>query len=325
MRQGIEVTAITFMNHFGCDISDRSSCSKNPFAAAEKFGFDVKMSHLSGKFIDIVKKPKFGHGKNMNPCVDCRILMLKEAKEFMEMTGAEFIVTGEVLGQRPMSQRRDSLNIIDREAGLKGLVLRPLSAKLLKPTVPEERGVVKRELLYDFGGRTRKPQMALAEEFGLTEYPAPAGGCLLTEPNYAYRLRELFDHDPDASPFDLQLLRIGRHFRISPDCKVIVGRDKTENEMLLKLGNENKSIMMRVPGYGSPLTLLKGRADEEAVSIAGSLCVRYSDARTHREADVMVISGESEGLVLRASPAADFLIEELKIEKKPCNGAFQRT
>ncbi len=325
MRQGIDVTAVTFMNHFGCEVSDRSSCSKNPFAAAEKFGFNVKMSHLSEKFIDIVKKPKFGHGKNMNPCVDCRILMLREAKEFMEMAGAEFIVTGEVLGQRPMSQRRDSLNIIDREAGLKGFVLRPLSAKLLKPTLPEESGIVNRGMLYDFGGRSRKPQMALAEEFGLTEYPAPAGGCLLTEPNYAYRLRELLDHNPDASPLDLQLLRIGRHFRLSPDCKVIVGRDKAENEALIKLGNENKSIMMRVPGYGSPLTLLLGRADEEAVSIAGSLCVRYSDARKLGEADVMVIGGESEGLILKAAPAADFLIEELKIEKKPCDGALQRT
>lgn len=324
LRQGIEVKAVTFMNHFGCDISDRSSCSKNPFAAAEKFGFEVKMSHLSEKFIDIVKNPKFGHGKNMNPCVDCRILMLREAKEFMEMTGADFIVTGEVLGQRPMSQRRDSLNIIDREVGLKGIVLRPLSAKLLKPTIPEEEGIVDRELLYDFGGRTRKPQMALAAEFGLTEYPAPAGGCLLTEPNYAYRLRELLDHSPDPSYLDFQLLRVGRHFRISPECKVIVGRDEAENEALHKLADD-MSPLMRVLGHGSPLTLLRGRTDEQAISTAAALCARYSDGRRLSRVDVIVIAGVAEGLRLTVAPAANFLIEEFKIEKKTRDGSLQRT
>jgi tRNA-specific 2-thiouridylase len=324
LRQGIEVKAVTFMNHFGCDVSDRSSCSKNPFAAAEKFGFEVKMSHLSGKFMDIVKNPKFGHGKNMNPCVDCRILMLREAKEFMGMTGAEFIVTGEVLGQRPMSQRRDSLNIIDREAGLKGLVLRPLSAKLLKPTIPEEEGIVKRDLLYDFGGRSRKPQMALAVELGLTEYPAPAGGCLLTEPNYAYRLRELLDDNPDPSVLDLQLLRVGRHFRISPECKVIVGRDQSENEALLKLADD-KSLLMRVLGHGSPLTLLRSSMDEQAILIAAALCARYSDGRRLDGVDVKVISGVAEGLRLRVAPAADVIIEKFKIEKKVRDRSLQRT
>src|SRR4030065_2715300 len=187
LRQGIDVTAITFLNHFGCDISDKSSCSKDPFSASEKFGFKVKLAHLSEKFLEIVKNPKYGHGKNMNPCIDCRILMLKEAREFMDMTGSDFIITGEVLGQRPMSQRKDALDIIDREAGLRGLILRPLSAKLMKPTVMEEKGMVNRDLLYDFSGRSRKPQMAPAVEFGLTDYPAPAGGCFPNGPNYSFR------------------------------------------------------------------------------------------------------------------------------------------
>ena len=136
LRQGIDVTAITFLNHFGCDISDKSSCSKDPFSAAEKFGFEVKLSHLSEKFLDIVKNPKYGHGKNMNPCIDCRILMLKEAREFMNLTGADFIITGEVLGQRPMSQRKNTFPLIDKEAIVKGYVLRPLSAKLFDVTIP---------------------------------------------------------------------------------------------------------------------------------------------------------------------------------------------
>jgi len=321
-RLGVEVTTVQFDTDFGCSVSRRSG-GKPTSQAPESLGFAVETHYIGDKFIELVKNPKFGHGKNMNPCVDCRILMLKEAKEFMEMTGAEFIVTGEVLGQRPMSQRRDSLNIIDREAGLKGLVLRPLSAKLLKPTMPEEEGLVNRDMLYGFGGRSRKPQMALAEEFGLTEYPAPAGGCLLTEPNYAYRLRELFDHHPDSSPLDLQLLRIGRHFRISPECKVIVGRDKAENEALLRLADDN-SPLMRVLGHGSPMTLLSGRTDEEAILIAAALCARYSDGRRLDKVDVKVISGVAEGLTLRVSPATDFIVGELKIEKKASGESLQR-
>jgi tRNA-specific 2-thiouridylase len=314
LRQGIEVKAVNFMNHFGCDISDRSSCSKDPFSAAEKFGFEVKLCHLSGKFIEIVKNPKFGHGKNMNPCMDCRILMLKEAREFMEMAGAEFIITGEVLGQRPMSQRRDALDIIDRETGLKGQVLRPLSAKLLRPTVAEEKGIVDRELLHGFNGRSRKPQIALAAEFGLTDYPAPAGGCLLTEPNYSYRLKELLDHDPDPLLNDLQLLRIGRHFRLSPDCKVIVGRDRAENEDLVNLFGA-EGILLRVPGFGSPVTLVRGDADERAVATAAELCARYSDAKALPMVEVKVTRGGTE-FMLKIPPADSDLIEELKIEKR---------
>ena len=199
LRQGINVTAVSYLTHFGCDISDKSSCSSDASSIAEQFGFTVKLCHLADKFIDIVKKPKYGHGKNMNPCIDCRILMLKEAKKFMELKGADFLVTGEVLGQRPMSQRRETFPLIDREADVKGLVLRPLSAKLLKPTIPEINGLVDRERLYGFSGRGRKPQMALAQELGLTQYPTPAGGCLLTDPQYAMKLRDLILHDPDRA------------------------------------------------------------------------------------------------------------------------------
>lgn len=309
MRQGIEVKAVTFLNHFGCDISDKSSCSKDPFSASLKFGFEVKLSHLSEKFIDIVKKPKFGHGKNMNPCMDCRILMLKEAKEFMLMTGAEFIITGEVIGQRPMSQRRDALNIIDREAGLRGYVLRPLSAKLMKPTMAEEQNIVDRGMLFGFSGRSRKPQMALAKEYGLTDYPAPAGGCLLTEPNYSFRLRELLAHDPAPSLTDFHLLRIGRHFRLNRGCKVIVGRDESENEAILGL-TDNKGVYLSVPGFGSPITLIAGATEEEDLEIAASLCARYSDAGPMAEVGVTV-SGMGPEYTLRVSPAEDYVVQEL--------------
>jgi tRNA U34 2-thiouridine synthase MnmA/TrmU len=313
LRQGIEVKAVTFLNHFGCDISDKSSCSKDPFSAAEKFGFEVKLCHLADKFIQIVKNPKFGHGKNMNPCMDCRILMLREAREFMEMTGAEFLITGEVIGQRPMSQRRDALDIIDREAGLRGQILRPLCAKLMKPTIMEEKGIVNRDLLYDFSGRSRKPQMALAAEFGLTDYPAPAGGCLLTEPNYSFRLRELLDHDADPSLEDLALLRLGRHFRASHGCKIIVGRNRSENEAMLSL--EADSVLLRVEDYASPIVLVRGDATEELIQIAASLCARYSDARHLGAVEVKVVDG-GKVFRLRVVPAEDGLIEQYKIEKK---------
>ena len=311
LKQGIDVTAITFLNHFGCEIGDRSSCSKDPFAASVKFGFQVKMAHLSDKFIDIVKNPKYGHGKNMNPCVDCRILMLKEAKNFMQITGADFLITGEVLGQRPMSQRRDTFPVIDREADVKGYVLRPLSAKLMKPTVPEEQGLVNRDLLHDFSGRSRKPQMALATELGLTEYPAPAGGCLLTEPNYSYRLRELLDHCPDPDHKDINLLRVGRHFRISSDCKIIVGRNSDENEIILSIAGDN-DCTMHVPGYGSPVTFLTGNPTEEAIETAASLCARYSAARHLSEIEVSV-SRSGNKSVMKVRPADDNLIDTYRI------------
>lgn len=278
LRQGVDVTAITFLTHFGCDISDRSSCSKNPFKAAEQFGFPVKLCHLAERFLEIVKNPKYGHGKNMNPCIDCRILMLREARELMKMTGADFIITGEVLGQRPMSQRRDTFPLIDREAGLEGYVLRPLTALNLKPTIPEQIGLVKRELLYGFRGRSRKPQIALASEFGLTDYPTPAGGCLLTDPIYSYRLRELLDHDPDPSIKDINLLRVGRHFRLSEYCKAIVGRDERENDIIESIA-EKGDYLLRVPGYGSPVTIITGDVTDVEIKRAASLCVRYSDAK----------------------------------------------
>jgi len=313
-KQGIEVTAVTFLNHFGCDISDRSSCSKDPFAASLKFGFKVKLSHLSDKFMEIVKNPKHGHGKNMNPCVDCRILMLREAKELMQMTGADFIITGEVLGQRPMSQRRDCFPLVDREADVKGLVLRPLSAKHLKKTIPEEQGLVDREQLYGFTGRSRKPQMALAAELGLMEYPAPAGGCLLTDPIYSSRLKDLLFHTPNPDYKDINFLRVGRHFRLSSDCKIVVGRNHAENESIKAFAGVEDPLL-RVIGHGSPFAVILGRVTDEAVSVAASLCGRYSDGKHLPEVNVLMTrSDEKTSLTVR--PANEGMIEKYRIAEK---------
>lgn len=306
MRQGIEITAVTFLTHFGCDISDKSSCSKNPFSASEKFGFEVKLCHLAGKFMEIVKDPEYGHGRNMNPCIDCRILMLKEAKELMSMRGADFIITGEVLGQRPMSQRRDTFPKIDRGAGLTGYVLRPLSAKLLKPTVAEQKGIVDRERLYGFHGRSRKPQIALAKDFGLTDYPAPAGGCLLTDPIYSHRLKELLAYNPAPSLKDINLLRSGRHFRITENCKIIVGRDEKDNNAIQSLADESDCLLW-VDGFGSPLTIVSGDATDKTLKLAASICARYSDAKGEPSVEVTVRRNNN-GFKIKTTPAADEML-----------------
>lgn len=312
LRQNIDVTAITFLTYFGCDISDHSSCSKNPYPAAEKFGFMVKLSPLGEKFVEIVKNPQYGHGRNMNPCIDCRILMLSEAKVFMEMSGADFIVTGEVLGQRPMSQMRNTLRKIDKEAGLEGYVLRPLSARLLEETIPEQQGMVDRQLLYGFHGRTRKPQIALAREFGLNDYPAPAGGCLLTEPNYSNRLRDLLQHVPHPSMQDLMLLRLGRHFRLSPSCKAVVGRNERENETLLSFASD--AYLLHVEHAGSPVVVLIGSCAEEYLPLAASFCARYSDAKLFPRVEVTV-SRAGESITVSVAPASDAVLGQYRIEK----------
>jgi tRNA U34 2-thiouridine synthase MnmA/TrmU len=232
----------------------------------------------------------------------------------MQMIGADFIITGEVLGQRPMSQRKNTFPVIDKASQLKGYILRPLSAKLLDITVPEEKRLVNRNGLYDFSGRTRKPQIALAKEFGLTDYPAPAGGCLLTEPNYSHRLKELLDHTGNPEFRDINLLRTGRHFRFSRDCKIIVGRNKQENETLLSLITPG-DCMLRVEGFGSPITIIDGDISNEALAVAASLCARYSDAKHLSEVDVTATSGDNR-LHVRTHPAGDEMIELYRIEKK---------
>jgi len=312
LRQGIEVKALKFLTPFEHEISDRYSCPKDLFPAAEKFGFEVKLCDISDQFMEIVKKPKFGYGKNMNPCIDCRILMLKEARDFMKQTGADFIVSGEVLGQRPMSQRKDVLYLIDKEAGVTDYVLRPLSAKLLKVTVPEAKGIINRDMFYDFRGRSRKPQIALAREFDLTDYPPPAGGCLLTEPNFAYRIKDLLTYTSDPDFHDLNLLKIGRHFRFSPSCKIIVGRNKAENDKICSL--PVKGYLLKVEGYGSPITLVIGEITDEALQVAASLCARFSDAKNLSEVEVIGIKG-NDTCTFRVLPAATEIIGSLRIER----------
>lgn len=279
MNQGIEVTALNFITPF-CTCT-RKGCKHEANRIAEKFDIPIKVVAAGGEYIKMVKNPKYGYGKNVNPCIDCRIFMLKKAKEYMEEVSASFLFTGEVLGQRPMSQRREAMTLIEKEAGLEGLILKPLSAQFFEPTIPEKEGLIDREKLFRISGRCRKPQMELAEEFGIEDYLCPAGGCRLTDPQFARRVREAFEHGEDSIQ-DMILLRYGRHFRLPGGVKVIVGRNEEENPIISRFAEEKDSLM-EVVGFGSPITLLKGSRNEENVKMAASVCVRYSSYKGKAE------------------------------------------
>jgi hypothetical protein len=290
LDQGVPVTGVRFITHFGCDPVSSGSCGRDvePLVKAwGHLGFTVRMSHLGQDYIEMVKKPRFGRGKNMNPCVDCRIMMLDWARETLEQEDAGFLVTGEVLNQRPMSQTRERFRQIDRELGLEGRILRPLSAKLLEPTLPEKEGVVDRSRLLDFSGRGRTRQYELAKHYGITEIPQPSGGCLLTDPGYSARLRDLWDKDPDAGARDINLLRVGRHFRPTERCKVIVGRDETENRALEAFRGPG-DVLVTLKDFQGPTVLVHGPHGPEEIALAAGLAIRYGDVPGKAPAEVIV-------------------------------------
>ncbi len=314
LRQNIEVTALTFMTHFGCDLGDRSSCGADPYPAAEKFGFNVKLMHLGQKFVNIVEKPRFGRGKNMNPCTDCRILMLSEARQFMEMVNADFVITGEVMGQRPMSQVKPRLKITEEESGLQGKLLRPLSAKCLTPTEPERSGMVDRDQLEGIQGRSRKRQLELAKQFGLEDYPTPASGCLLTDRGYSNRLRDLMAHTDRLTFDDLNLLKVGRHFRLDNGAKAIVGRNEQDNKQLMGYKRPHH-LHIEALGIGSPVTLLIGsNKSDDVIRRAAAITARYADAKTAPEVEVTIFNGDNSQRKVAVKPAEDEAIQPLLIK-----------
>ena len=254
LEQGIEVLAVNFSAKLcmcGCKSTGESAAQ----SSAKMLGIPLKTIDITDDFLEIVKNPKHGYGANVNPCIDCKIYMLKHAKEMMKESGASFLVTGEVLGERPMSQRMDALNVIEKAAGVKGILLRPLTAKNLNPTLPETEGVVDRAKLLDIRGRSRKPQMALAEKFGITKYPNPAGGCLLTDPGFAKRVKDAMKHG-EFNAENMALLSVGRHFRLPEETRLVVGRDEMENNILESLIRPGDIIFELVDHQG-PLSILR--------------------------------------------------------------------
>ena len=276
LDQGIEVVAVNFILPFAVEKEDYAG------EVARRFGIPLIRVKAGDEYLDMVRNPEHGYGSGINPCIDCRIYMLREAKRIAKALGADFIFTGDVLGERPMSQHWKALELEEKEAGLEKMVLRPLSAKLLAETIPEREGWVDRNKLLDIKGKSRKPQIALVRKFGLQDdYPSPSGGCLLTNKEFASKLRDLFEHKEKVSMRDVKLLKIGRHFRFAAS-KIVVGRNEAENKLLLDLKNP-EDYVFEVPGYGSPITILEGTKSKEAIELAAKLTARYSDAGASAE------------------------------------------
>ncbi|VBB42592.1 Thiamine biosynthesis protein [uncultured Desulfatiglans sp.] len=244
--------------------------------SARSMGLPYKVVDIAERHFEVVKHPRHGYGGNMNPCIDCHALMFRIAGEMLPLEEASFVISGEVLGQRPMSQNRQAMRVVEAESGLDGLLLRPLSAKLLPVSIPEAKGWVDRDRLEGFQGRSRKPQMALARRFHITRYPAPGGGCLLTEPVFSKRLRDLLAHTPEPEFHQIELLKLGRHFRLGPAAKIAVGRNKSDNEAIEALQRPGDLLLTAatVPG---PSVLLSGKPSEEDCRTAAVITLAYSD------------------------------------------------
>ncbi len=274
-RQGIEVIAYNVKTPFGIPKKDGTTEAQ---LGAQTLNVPLVVECVDKDYIKMLRHPRHGYGKNINPCVDCKIFILKQAKKYAKTVGADFLFTGEVLGERPMSQQAPALKTIEKEAGLEGKLLRPLSAKLMAETEAEKKGLVDREKLLSISGRGRKPQFALAKEFGITVFPSPAGGCLLTCEEYAKKLQDLFDHKKRISSAEVALLRIGRHFRAGEN-KFIVGRNQAENIFLIEHRGKG-DFRFELPTIVGPTTLLQGPKTKAAVETAAKLTAFYSDAKT---------------------------------------------
>ena len=277
LEQGIDVEALNFVTTFCTCTSKNSTCLASQ-KAADQIGIPLKVIDISEEMLEVVKHPKHGYGSGMNPCLDCRILAFKKAKEYMKETGADFIFTGEVLGQRPMSQRREAMNTIEKESGVEGYLLRPLCAKLFAPTIAEEKNLVDREKLLSITGRSRKGQIALAKEFDIRDYPCSSGGCLLTDKGFGRRLKDLMIHKPDFDHSDVMLLKYGRHFRMSPGTRLVVGRDEEENHRIVALKKADDMVFHAQDPLG-PVSLLRGDADSRRIDEAVSIVARYALGR----------------------------------------------
>lgn len=304
-EQGIEIEALEFTSPF-C-LCDRCHAVK----VAKDSGVKLNIIPKGKDYLEIVKKPRHGYGSGMNPCIDCRIHMFKKAWEFAKKKGAKFLVTGEVLGERTFSQRRGAMLLIEKEAGLEGKILRPLSAKLLPETEAERKGWVKREKLLAIQGRSRKPQIRLAKKFHMKDYPCPAGGCLLTDPGFSKRLRDFLKHNKKLTFLDIELLKIGRHFRLGKS-KIVVGRNEQENNILLGLAEVHKLPYMEVKDYMGPVSVIQGRVTSDAIDRTARLTVRYSDSPGGKSVGLVFVKGKTRHNI-KARAISERELEKIRI------------
>lgn len=315
--QGFQVILARFISPFFEDRQPDVSILNSILPAGS---FCLREVSLGGDFLQMILSPEYGYGRNLNPCVDCKIFMVKKAGEILRECGAAFVFTGEVLGQRPMSQRRDALHIIGRDSGLGRYLLRPLCARLMPPTAAEESGLIRREALLDISGRSRKRQMELAKEFGISGYPTPAGGCLLTDASFVRRFKAILadkndkdDKDDQVILEDLPLLKVGRHFLIRPGVRLIVGRNYAENQKILTHGRKN-GWFFRVINAPGPVSLAQGNLEDADFQLAASITARYSDAKA--KDGILVgfgLNGSGKHRVLTVAPVEDYLLERYRI------------
>jgi tRNA-specific 2-thiouridylase len=288
LEQGIDVEAVAVKTPF-CDFDCGKGCGHRVKEVADELGINLKTVYFGEEYLRMLKNPKHGYGSGMNPCIDCRGMMYTAAKEHMKKTNADFIITGEVLFQRPMSQNSRALHIIEKETGMESKVLRPLSAKHLPPTEAEKRGLIKRENMGDIKGRSRKGQLALARHYDMSDPPNAAGGCLLTDPSFSKRVKDIIDHSSDVPTLnDIELLKVGRHFRITNDAKLVVGRNKDENEVIQALATEG-DIIIEVKDYVGPTCLLRCKNhDQSLLKTCCAIAARYSDAPKQETSKVSI-------------------------------------
>jgi tRNA-specific 2-thiouridylase len=293
LDQGIEVEALNFTSPFCTCTGKNSGCKSEAVRVAQEFHIPIKVMHKGTDYLEIVRNPRHGYGKGLNPCVDCRIYLLSRAKEYLQESGADFVITGEVLGQRPMSQRRDTLRVIERESGLEGLILRPLSARHFEPTIPEKEGWVNREKLLAIKGRSRREQFSLAEDLDVKNYPCPAGGCLLTELSFVPKVRDMLDHSDELNLRDCRMLKIGRHFRIADRTKVIIGRDESDNNMLETAKLPDEAAVTWLDG-NTPVGIIIGKQDGQYLDISARILLRYTKAEPGSSCRIHIRENNSE-------------------------------
>ncbi len=295
-QQGIEPICVTFVTPF---FDERAALRHR-----ETIGVRLVVRDITEPYLNVLKAPRYGYGKAMNPCIDCHAFMFKIAGQIMEEEGAHFLFSGEVLDERPFSQRRDALALVAKASGYAERILRPLSALLLEETLPEKNGWVDRTKLLDLRGRSRKRQMELAKAFGIAEYPTPAGGCKLTEPGFARRLKDLLNSTQDPPISDFELLKVGRHLRIDPATKIIVGRNREENQRIEALSTP-ADVRLWVEGYPGPLVLVRGPAVTDTLMVAAKVAARYSDVPTGNLCMVHYAGADMEGMLGPVAPCAE--------------------
>ena len=269
-KQGVDVQWVTFETPFFSADKARKAAAAN--------GVPLTVKKITPIYMEMMRSPSVRFGKHMNPCMDCHALMFRLAGQIMTEKKMDFLFSGEVLGQRPMSQNRTSLRYVEKHSGYDGYILRPLSALCLPETVMEQRGLVDRQQLLGISGRSRKQQMELAGDLGVTDFPAPAGGCLLTDKIFSRRLRDLLNHQADCPEKDLELLKFGRHLRLSPATKIVVGRTRQDNEQISRCLDPQTDMVLKVKEFPGPLVVIPGGGDEAMVSLAAGICAGYSKA-----------------------------------------------